>query len=178
MYSSGFSIMRWQSSVTSTAFRKDATTGGPMVMLGTKCPSITSTWRTVAPPCIAALASSARRAKSADKMEGAISIKTHFSREVFSGDFNTQREPNVVPYEVTQRSYSTDFQQHAIRIATWSCGRFMLGRGEQFDISSTAPLLFFFRSAARRAEDSMKVLVLGSGGREHALVWKLRQSPR
>ena len=25
---------------------------------------------------------------------------------------------------------------------------------------------------------SMKILVLGGGGREHALVWKLRQSPR
>src|SRR5581483_1745587 len=27
-------------------------------------------------------------------------------------------------------------------------------------------------------DPSMKILVIGSGGREHALCWKLRQSPR
>jgi phosphoribosylamine---glycine ligase len=35
----------------------------------------------------------------------------------------------------------------------------------------------FFRLASKMAESSIKILVLGSGGREHALVWKLRQSP-
>jgi len=53
-----------------------------MVRLGTKCPSITSQWITVAPPRTAALAASARRAKSADRMDGANSIKTHFSHGV------------------------------------------------------------------------------------------------
>jgi hypothetical protein len=43
-----------------------------MVMLGTKCPSITSTWITSAPAFSTALTSSARRLKSADKIEGAI----------------------------------------------------------------------------------------------------------
>src|ERR1019366_315456 len=84
MYSSGFSIIRWQSRGTSTALRSDATTGGPIVILGTKCPSITSTWRRVAPPRTASLASSARRAKSADNMDGAISIKT----KLLSGAFH------------------------------------------------------------------------------------------
>src|SRR5205823_7214954 len=66
--------MRWQSSGTSVTWRNDFTTGGPMVMLGTKWPSITSTCSSVPPPCSAACASSARRAKSADKIEGASSI--------------------------------------------------------------------------------------------------------
>jgi phosphoribosylamine--glycine ligase len=35
-----------------------------------------------------------------------------------------------------------------------------------------------YRSSVVREDQGMKVLVVGGGGREHALVWKLRQSPR
>src|SRR5438874_2170319 len=45
-----------------------------MVMLGTKWPSMTSTCSREAPPSATACTCSARRAKSADKMEGANSI--------------------------------------------------------------------------------------------------------
>ena len=42
-------------------------------MLGTKCPSMISTWTTVPPPRLAAWTCSARWAKSADRIEGASS---------------------------------------------------------------------------------------------------------
>src|SRR6266446_4854583 len=72
---SGFSIIRWQSRMTpGNAFLSEATTSGPIVMFGTKCPSMTSTWSRVPPPSSAALASGASREKFADKIEGAISI--------------------------------------------------------------------------------------------------------
>src|ERR1051325_1456334 len=74
MYWSGFSIIRWQSIGRFVAFLKLATTGGPIVIFGTKCPSITSTCSTVAPPSATAWIWSARWAKSADNMEGASSI--------------------------------------------------------------------------------------------------------
>src|ERR1700675_4142093 len=75
MNSSGFSIIRWQSRGSFVTLRSDLTTGGPMVRLGTKCPSIISTWITLAPPSLAARTCSPRRAKSADRIEGASSIK-------------------------------------------------------------------------------------------------------
>ena len=59
MNSSGFSIIRWQSSGSLVALRRLATTGGPIVILGTKCPSMMSTWITVPPPRSAAATSSA-----------------------------------------------------------------------------------------------------------------------
>src|SRR4051794_18762468 len=52
----------------------DSTTGGPMVRLGTKWPSMTSRCRREAPPRSTRAISSASRAKSADRIEGTISI--------------------------------------------------------------------------------------------------------
>src|SRR5258708_5846028 len=75
MNSSACSIIRWQSRMAlGRAFLSDATTGGPIVIFGTKWPSITSTWRTVPPPSSAAFASSPSRAKFAESIEGASSI--------------------------------------------------------------------------------------------------------
>jgi hypothetical protein len=48
------------------------TTGGPMVRLGTKFPSKTSTWIHSAPAAATRLTSRARSAKSADRIEGEI----------------------------------------------------------------------------------------------------------
>ena len=52
--------------------RRDArvTTGGPIVMLGTKWPSMTSTWIRRAPASITVAISSPRRPKSADRIDG------------------------------------------------------------------------------------------------------------
>ena len=52
--------------------RSAFTTSGPMVMLGTKWPSMTSTWTQSAPAASRAATSSPRRAKSLARMDGQI----------------------------------------------------------------------------------------------------------
>src|SRR6266481_331268 len=51
--------------------RRDLTTSGPMLMFGTKTPSMTSTWMRSAPARSASVTCSPRRAKSAARIEGA-----------------------------------------------------------------------------------------------------------
>src|SRR5438105_6812207 len=63
--------MRWTSSGRRVTFRRSATIFGPNVRFGTKWPSITSTWTQSAPPASAAATASPRRAKSAERMDGA-----------------------------------------------------------------------------------------------------------
>src|ERR1700676_3552697 len=63
----------------------DSTTGGPIVRFSKKCPSITSRWSMRAPPRSTRAISSARRAKSADRMEGTISIIYGLTRFYHSG---------------------------------------------------------------------------------------------
>mmetsp|Transcript_2193 Transcript_2193/g.3741 ORF Transcript_2193/g.3741 Transcript_2193/m.3741 type:complete len:259 (-) Transcript_2193:149-925(-) len=68
---SGSTIMRWQSKIASgNRFLKACTTGAPMVMFGTKRPSITSTCTQSAPASSTSSMSDPSLAKSADKMEG------------------------------------------------------------------------------------------------------------
>mmetsp|Transcript_52007 Transcript_52007/g.161393 ORF Transcript_52007/g.161393 Transcript_52007/m.161393 type:complete len:254 (-) Transcript_52007:67-828(-) len=70
---SGSTIMRWQSSSASGSFLRNAsTTSGPMVMLGTKRPSMASTWTQSAPAFNTSSTSWPSLEKSAERMEGEI----------------------------------------------------------------------------------------------------------
>src|SRR5271157_1335410 len=65
-----------------------------MVKLGTKWPSITSRWSILAPPRSTRAMSSARRAKSADRIEGTISIIYELPRFYHTG---VETVPGIAP---------------------------------------------------------------------------------
>src|SRR5262245_5221714 len=68
---SGSDTMRCVSRGSRVTRRTDCTMAGPIERLGTKCPSITSTWMRSAPARSASAICSPRRAKSAARIEGA-----------------------------------------------------------------------------------------------------------
>src|SRR5207253_4137760 len=67
--------IRWASIGSLVARRTASTTWGPKVRLGTKWPSMTSTWIRSAPAASASFTCSARRPMSAERIEGTISIR-------------------------------------------------------------------------------------------------------
>ena len=69
---SRFEIIKCTSSGRVVCGRMAFTTAGPMVRFGTKCPSITSTCTRSAPALVMAAISSPSRAKSAERIEGAM----------------------------------------------------------------------------------------------------------
>src|SRR5437879_4284523 len=74
MNCSGLSIIRWASIGSAVTLATASTTAGPKVRLGTKWPSITSTWIRSAPAATASLTCSLRRPMSAERIEGTMSI--------------------------------------------------------------------------------------------------------
>ena len=73
-YFSGSTIIRCRSSGSRVRLRMASRIGNPIVMFGTKRPSITSMWIWSAPAASTRAISSARMPKSADRIEGAILI--------------------------------------------------------------------------------------------------------
>ncbi len=65
-------IIRCTSKTFFECGRSAFTTSGPMVMLGTKCPSMTSTWIQSQPAASTARTSSPSLAKSAERIDGAM----------------------------------------------------------------------------------------------------------
>jgi hypothetical protein len=75
MWRSGASIIRWTSTnppASWTWSEIEAATSGPIVIGGTKWPSITSTWMTRAPAAITSATWEPSFEKSAERIEGAI----------------------------------------------------------------------------------------------------------
>src|SRR6266545_3924439 len=73
MWRSGRSTIRWQSSSPPRSWTRSwsaRTTSGPIVIGGTKCPSMTSTCKMRAPASMTASTSSPRRRKSAESSDG------------------------------------------------------------------------------------------------------------
>ena len=71
---SGRSIIRWTSITPPAAWTWSAiaeATRGPIVIGGTKCPSMTSTWMTRAPASITSATCDPSREKSAERIDGA-----------------------------------------------------------------------------------------------------------
>src|SRR5258706_12676392 len=71
-YGSHGEIIRCTSSVFLVQGLMHSTSLGPNVIFGTKCPSITSTWTQSHPASSMARTSSPKRAKSAERIEGAM----------------------------------------------------------------------------------------------------------
>src|SRR4029078_6951184 len=71
-YGSQGAIIRCTSKIFLVCGRSAFTTSGPMVMFGTKCPSMTSTWTQSQPALSMARTSSPSRAKSAERIDGAM----------------------------------------------------------------------------------------------------------
>src|SRR5262245_28646804 len=82
-------IIRCTSKVFFECGRSACTTSGPMVMFGTKCPSITSTWIQSQPASSMARTSSPSRAKSAERMDGAMIMSLGAERSAIRASFMT-----------------------------------------------------------------------------------------
>src|SRR5271166_6083261 len=103
--------------------RMASSTTGPMVILGTNRPSITSTWIQSAPAASTARTSSPKRVKSADKIEGAMRIDGAagtggFTRELSVSGIDFCREgPTMAGQDRASPTRYKGFKPFPLRLA-------------------------------------------------------------
>src|SRR5258706_3538780 len=100
---SGSEIIRCVSSGRRVTRRSDWMIGAPNEMLGTKCPSITSTWMRSAPACSAWATCSPSRVKSAERIDGASSTAPLAASSVLFSLFITSNSNSGLLSAETER---------------------------------------------------------------------------
>src|SRR6476661_10309182 len=84
-------IIRCTSNTFLECGRNACTTSGPIVIFDTKCPSITSTWIQSQPAASMARTSSPSRAKSAERMDGAMMMSPSAERSAMRASFKMRQ---------------------------------------------------------------------------------------
>ena len=108
--------------------RNAFTTPGPMVRLGTKCPSITSTWIQSAPAAETACTSSPRRAKSAAKIDGDMRTGCFIANLLILGCLPAWSHPRKRPEKLSHQVF---FPSRATKIRRGRRARRGGGQGAQ-----------------------------------------------
>src|SRR5215510_12463474 len=108
--------MRWTSKGFLVTLRIPCITTGPKLILGTKCPSITSIWIQSAPASSMARTSSPSFEKSAERIDGAMRSGRFMSDVLAHGDGGVRHTVGEAPFIVIPGEHAHQIAVHDLRL--------------------------------------------------------------